>query len=384
MANVLTNLIPSVYRALDVVSRELVGFVPSVTIDAQAARAALNQTITIPIAPPAAAADVTPAQLPPDSGDQTIGNTTITITKSRMVPFRWAGEEVQGINTGPGYEALRTGQIAQAARTLCNEIEADLAALYVRSSRAYGTAGQAPFLQAGVYNLGDAAQIRKVLVDNGAPETDLQLVIDTNAGVNMRQIPNLTRANEAAGDTLLRQGILLDIFGMAIRESAQVKAHTKGTGAGYLVNNAAGEVVGETSIAVDTGTGTIIPGDVVTFAADAVNKYVVGSALAAGSFSINAPGIRNQTIPDNNAVTLGNNYRANMAFHRSAMVLVTRPPALPNGMDSAIDRQLITDPRSGLTFELSAYAEYKRMHFELAIAWGVANIKTEHTAILLG
>jgi hypothetical protein len=73
-----------------------------------------------------------------------------------------------------------------------------------------------------------------------------------------------------------------------------------------------------------------------------------------------------------------------MAFHRGAMALAARPPALPDGGDLAMDRTLIRDPRSGLTFELSAYPQYKRMRYELALAWGVANIKPEHTAILLG
>jgi hypothetical protein len=116
--------------------------------------------------------------------------------------------------------------------------------------------------------------------------SDLQLILNTDAGVNMRVIPNLTRANEAGGDTLLRQGILLDIFGMSIRESAQVRAHTAGAGTGFLVNNGAGIAAGGTTIATDTGTGAIIAGDIMTFAADAVNKYVVGTALAAGSFAI--------------------------------------------------------------------------------------------------
>jgi hypothetical protein len=231
--------------------------------------------------------------------------------------------------------------------------------------------------------LADAAQVRKILVDNGTPENDLQLIINTDAGVNMRIIPNLTRANEAGGDTLLWQDILLDIFGMSIRESAQVRAHTAGTGTGFLVNNGAGIAVGGTTIATDTGTGTIIAGDIVTFAADANNKYVVGTALAAGSFAVGAPGAR-VAIPDNNAITRGAGYRANMAFHRGAMALAARPPALPDGGDLAMDRTLIRDPRSGLTFELSAYPQYKRMRYELALAWGVANIKPEHTAILLG
>ena len=39
MANTLTNLIPDLYTALDVVSRELVGMIPGVTRDASGDRA---------------------------------------------------------------------------------------------------------------------------------------------------------------------------------------------------------------------------------------------------------------------------------------------------------------------------------------------------------
>ena len=38
MGNTLTGLIPDLYEALDVVSREMVGMIPSVMLDAQAAR----------------------------------------------------------------------------------------------------------------------------------------------------------------------------------------------------------------------------------------------------------------------------------------------------------------------------------------------------------
>ena len=55
MANTLTSLIPDLYAALNVVSRELVGFIPAVARDSTADRVATNQTLRVPISPANAA-----------------------------------------------------------------------------------------------------------------------------------------------------------------------------------------------------------------------------------------------------------------------------------------------------------------------------------------
>lgn len=382
MANTLSNLMPDLFEAIDTVSRELTGFIPAITMDAAAARAAKGQTIRVPISPAASAEDISPATAPPDTGNQTFDNTTISITKSRAVPFRWSGEEQRGMDTGPGYQNLRRDQVTQAIRTLVNEVEADLAGMYVNASRAYGTAGTTPF--GGSTGLEDTAYIRQVLADNGAPLTDLQMVINTAAGAKLRTLSAMTNAAAAGSEKLREQGILLPLHGFNVRESAQVKAHTKGTGASYAVNNSSNYAVGATTIAADTGTGTIIAGDVVNFADDSPDhSYVVKTALADGSFVIQKPGLMS-AVADNKAVSLAANYRANMAFHRTAMVLVTRAPALPDEGDAADDRQIITDPRTGLSFEVSVYRQYKRVRYEIGLAWGVACIKPEFTALLLG
>jgi N-acetyl-beta-hexosaminidase len=60
--NTLTNLIPDTYAALDVVARELVGFIPAVTRDMGADRVAVGQTLRVPQTPAnAAGRDIVPA-----------------------------------------------------------------------------------------------------------------------------------------------------------------------------------------------------------------------------------------------------------------------------------------------------------------------------------
>lgn len=380
MANGLSGLIPNMYKALDVVSRELVGFIPAVSLDADIARAAVGQEVTSFIAPESVATDITPGVTPPNDGDQTLGNLGVTINKARRVPFRWNGEEERGLNNGgAGAEAIKASQLQQAIRTLTNEVEVDVArAARIAASRAVGTPGTTPF---GT-NLGDSALVRKILDDNGAPQSGRSLVIDTTAGANLRTLSQLTKANEAGTTMTLRDGELVDLHGQSIKESAAVRQVTKGTGAGYLVNNGGGYAVGATDITVDTGTGTILAGDVITFAGDS-NKYVVAAALAGGVVKIAAPGLR-VAVADNAAITVSNNFTANVAFAKSAIVLATRQPALPADGDMAKDRATIVDPRSGLAFEIAMYAQYRQMQYEISLVWGVKGVKPEHAALLLG
>lgn len=66
MANTLNNLVPDLYEALDVISREMTGFIPAVSRDSSVARAAIGQDVLVPITTEAAAADNTPGVTAPD------------------------------------------------------------------------------------------------------------------------------------------------------------------------------------------------------------------------------------------------------------------------------------------------------------------------------
>ena len=380
MANTLTNLIPTLYQALDIVSREITGFIPAVKVNASAEGAAVNEPILVPVTNQTQTYNITPGTTAPDNGDQTIDNVEIKITKSKMVPIRWNGEEQLGFSNNGTYNRVLSDQMAQAMRLLVNEVEADLAATYVDASRAYGTAGTAPFASA----LGDAAQARKMLVDNGAPLTDMQLVVDTLAGANLRSLTHLTHANEAGTDATLRRGVLLDLMGFAVRESAQVASHTAGSITGDMaVNNASGYAKGATDIAWDGATAASLKaGDLVKFGSDAT-FYVVGKDSTASPLTIAKPGLV-KAVANDAAVALASGYTANLAFDRNAIQLVTRAPAMPQGGDFADDVMTITDPVSGISFQVAVYREYHRVKFEIGLAWGVKLIKPEHAVILLG
>ena len=185
MANTITNMIPILYEALDVVSRELVGLIPACGRDSSAEKAAKDQVINIYIAPPATTADVTPGVTAPNYGDQVFGNTTMTISKSKYSPVRWNGEEQLSVSSNPSSRKAVVDQFAQSMRALCNLVEVDLAtAGYQGASRAFGTPGTAPFGTAA--DLSDLANVFKILDDNGAPKTDRQLALNTAAMVNLR------------------------------------------------------------------------------------------------------------------------------------------------------------------------------------------------------
>jgi hypothetical protein len=382
MANTLSNLMPDLYEALDTVSRELVGFIPSVTLDSGIARAGVGEIVRSVATPAVAAEDVSPGQLPPDDGDQSIGNVPIQITKSRMVPFRWSGEEQKGVNNGPGYRRIRLDQVTQAFRTLTNEIEVFCGLMHVGASRATGTAGTAPFAT----DLSDPANSRKILSDNGAPLSNLQLVIDTTAGAKIRSLGQLTKANEAGTTELRAQGTLLEVSGFNIKESAGVQTSVIGSVTGTVTISASKGATALTATTAAAAAVALVAGDIITLAGD-TNKYVVAAAATigastSGTVTIAAPGLLKTA--SSAAPTVVAAATRNMAFSRSAIVLATRAPALPEEGDMAEDRTLLVDDRSGLAFEVSMYKLYKRVRYEVAMAWGGAVVKPEHTSILLG
>ncbi len=384
----LTSLLPTIYEAMDVVSRELVGFIPAVARDSSAERAALNQTVMSPVVGAMTAEDINVGAYPADTPAQTIGNVSMSITKARSVPFGVTGEENRGLNTAGTMGTINRDRMAQAIRTLTNEVETDLAALHIYASRAYGTYNSTPFGTAA--DLSDFAQARKILDDNGSPQSDMHMVLGSTAVANIRgKQSGLFKINEAGTDQLLRFGVLGDVGGFALHNSAQTKtAVTAGTNNGSASTNNAGYAVGATTLTLaSAGTGTIIAGDIITIAGD-TNKYLVVTGDAdvsgGGSIVIAEPGLRVAIAASNTVITTIAATTRNMFFHRSAIQLATRAPAMPDGGDSADDVMIVTDPVSGVAFEFCVYKQKRQVRYEVNLAWGVKMVAPRHCGILIG
>ena len=384
MANInFDKIIPEIYAGLNVVSREMVGFIPSVLRDTDMTKAAQGETIRVPIGEAGEPQAIVPGMSTPSGSDTTLDYVDMVINKAYTSSFHWNGSEEKGVKNGGQHGKLLSDQFADAMRKVANMVEKDCAeAAIAGASRATGTAGTTPFGTAG--DLTDIANLAQILDDNGAPISDRKLVLSSSAMASLRGKQSLLfKVNESGTDKFLRTGYTDPIEGFSIFNSKGLSRHTKGTGASYQTNLTESLNAGANTIAVDTGTGTILAGDIVTFNGDS-NKYVVGTGIAsAGNLVINKPGLL-EALADDTAVTVGANYTPSVGFSESAIVLVARAPDVPSVGDSALDSTIVVDPVSGLPFEIRVYGGYREVRFEVGLAWGVKCIKPEHCALLLG
>lgn len=386
MANsqTLTGFTELIYQARDIVCREPVGFASSVLVNSGSEGVSLNGTVKSFVAgQPTLNTDHTPAMTVPAGDDMTSTVEEMTIGQVARINIPLKGETVRQLENTVGRENFVKNVLAQGIRKIVNAIEAHIGTVAKNgASRALGTAGTTPF--ASAHSL--IPQVNEILTENGAPnDGQRSLVVSTSAGTNLKLLSHIYKVNESGSAETLRNGTLLDIDGVAIKTSAGVARHTKGTGTSYLVNQT-GLATDSTSVTIDTGSGTIVAGDVVTFASGAGSGYnyiVETGVAAAGTIVLGNPGLRG-AIADNNAITVGNSYTGNVLFHRSAIELAIRPPAMPDGGDIAEDRMTVVDPVSGLVFEVALYKGYGMNLMEIVCYYQAKVWKSEFVATLIG
>lgn len=388
MGNTLTDLAPTLFSAAQEVSNEPFALINAINTNFDNKGVAYGDSVTVPVAPVAAVAAFTPAATSTAGTDKIASSVSVAITDSNKTAWHLTGEQVRSLENGnaSNYGEWVRQLIAQGMRALRNDMETTAWNYsYIGASRAYGTAGTTPFAS----DLSDLVGVRKILRDNGAPMSDLKLIINTDAELNLLNLGLINQANVAGSDQERRNGFVGRQYGFQIGASAGVGAHTKGTATG--MDCTAIEPIGETTVACDgSDSGTILAGDVIVnttqnAAGTDTNKYVVtsGSTLtgsATGNFILNRPGVKVATAVADEW-TIGANYTGNLAFERNAIVGVVRPPLIPT--NPTIQQMVISD-EMGMSYLLLQIAQYGQITWELHAAYGFKVVQPEHVAILLG
>lgn len=362
MANTLTVLVPTLIASLQRVLRQT-GFILNVPgLDATATPAALNQTVNLPATAAQATYTVTPGATPPALVDTTPTAQTLTISQYKGSRFHVTAEDWRALEVrGPTF---RLRQVDEAIAALLNE-----AATYVwtdldaNAGFAIGAAGTDPFAS----NPNALMDAWKFLSDAKAPSMDRIAALSTAEYAAAGKLAQFQKLNEAPPGTSFATAELGMLARFACGYDQAIGTHAVGTQDGnYLVNNVAGYVIGDTAIALDTGAGTFVAGDVVSFGAG-TERYVVAS-YSAPTLTIRG-GLR-KAIANNDAVVVQAAHRSSILAHRDAAVLAIRPPTEAPDGDAATTVAIIPDPVTGIALRLAQYKGYHATQWEVSVVYG--------------
>jgi hypothetical protein len=372
---------PVAYAAARTVPVEAYAAIGAIKQDFDDKQVALGDAVKVPIAPVRTPGNYTPGKAAPTADAAAASSLSVAITAIRSVDFELTGEQEQSLQNSGVQAPFVADLLAQGMRALRNEMEeACVNAIKSGAGRAIGAATTTPFAS----NLDLIPEARKILLDNGAPLADPQLIFDSAAGLNLRKLSVFQQAHIAGSDNERRSGVFMPQFGFTLAESAGIKQHEKGAGTGYGVDLTEGYGVGATTIHLDDGTVNttgVKAGDVVTFAGD-TTKYVVnsGTTEAEADILLGEPGLA-ATLADEVAMTIGASYTPNLAFERSAVVGIVRVPFFP---DAPQHRKLVVSDMAGVPYLFVESLEFGQRTWSLITAYGFKVVDPRYVVTVMG
>ena len=199
---------------------------------------------------------------------------------------------------------------------------------------------------------------RKRLNDSLTPEGDRTALLNTNDNVNLVDTLKGLFQDSNAIKEQYREGMMGRTGGFDFYETTHLTTQARGAANGSYLSNGATQT--GSAIVIDTGTGAINAGEVVTFAgvfevhpetkvsSGRLQQFVVTSAYAGGGGTLNispaivATGARqnvSNAIADNSAMvvvgTANTAYGQSIVYHKDAFTFATADLVLPGGVDMA-------------------------------------------------
>lgn len=375
MANDLTNILPKILARglMNLRKRVIMPRLVNTSYSIEAAQK--GDIINVPVPAAKTATSVTPSNTPPSPSNTTPGTVPIALDQWYKSDFFLTDKDLLLIDRNAHFFPMEAEAAIEALAVAVNQ---HIFSKYKKVFGFVGTAGTTPFASA----VTEATLLKKVLNQQKCPKDLRRAVLDFSAEANATALAPFRDVSQSSDPAVIIDGEIGRKLGFEWYSDDDVPTHAAGTGSGYLINNGAGYVVGDTTVTVDTGTGTILVGDIVTFAGHS-QTYAVTAALAANQFSF-YPALQ-AAVADNAAVTLKASHVVNLGFHRDAFAFATRP-LLWSVIDLSLGNEMMSmqDPRSGLVLRLEVSRQYKQTVWEFDILWGSELVRPELAARLAG
>lgn len=374
MPNNITTVVPRLLAMGLGALRENAVTIRTVNRSYEAMAGQRGSTIEVPIPSAVAVTDVTPAATAPAGTDITPSVVAIPLDQWKEAAFHLTDQEQLQIMEG--HLPLVAGE---AVKSIVNTVDRYVLALGRKFYGVVGTAGTTPF---GAGTTADATALRTILNKQLAGQDNRNVVVDPDAegaALNLRAFQD---GSWAGSYDAVIAGNLNNKLGFRWWMNQNVQTHTAGAGSGYVVNIGAGVAAGIKVIPVDTGTGALVEGDILSFAGHA-QTYVVTAAYAGGSGNISIePGLQ-VAVADNVAITKRASHVMNLAYHRDAIAFASRP-LQAHGAGLGVVSSSAVDPVSGLALRLEVKHEHKRLRWSFDCLYGGNVIRRELGARLLG
>ncbi len=308
--------------------------------------------------------------------DATEGSDSIKLDKLLDVSFEVTAEQMT-----MDIASFSSQLLQPAMQSFAQKIDLYLLGLYKDIPEISGSAGVTPN---SITAITDA---RQVLNENKVPLNNRRLVIDPAAENGFLQIPTFHEADKIGDSgTALREASLGRKFGFDIFTDQNVLKHTAGTlvaGSGNpKVKAATTAGTGTIVLTATTLTGALAVGDVLT-----IGKYtytVLKDVTAENNEATAtiAPALVSN-VAANTAVTVTPTHTANLAFHKNAFALVTRPLALPKGIGDG-QKAIVNYDGFGLRVIYDYNSQFKKDVISIDMLCGVKTLNPELACRLLG
>jgi hypothetical protein len=375
-ANSLTNVVPQLLAQGLLALRQNVVMPALVNRSYEREAAERGDTVDVPIPSAITAQVVSPSNTPPSTEGVAPTKAQISLDQWIEAPFYLTDKEQLEVMSG-----TIPMQASEAIKAVANNVDNYILGLYAGVYGYAGTAGTTPFAS----DTTAATEARKVLNTQLAPLDDRRLVFDPEAeanALNLRAFQDMSFSGSAAA---IVEGEINRKLGFDWFMDQNTPTHTAGTASGATTDNSGYAVGVKTVTLASAGTGTILVGDVITFAGD-TQTYVVtagDSDVSDGGTISFEPGLQVAIETSAHAITLKASHTVNLAFHRDAFAFASRPlMGTTQGLGGVV--QSAVDPVSGLTLRLEVTREHKRTRWSYDILYGAKLVRRDLAVRLAG